>query len=207
MTIVLYNKFMESKFKQYGKLVHYKKGNYLIKQNYPIVSLVCIINGRAKAIRFREDGFEILLEIFKFGDILGDIELMLQKDTYSTSVKAIDDIDVYCMPINIAKKLIKTDIIFSNNIANQLANKLYNTSNQISINNTMNVKQRFIQYLEFNCNNDIFNENIVEVAQLLSVSYRHLLRVINILSKENILQIIPQSNKKKRVYKINRNNI
>jgi CRP/FNR family putative post-exponential-phase nitrogen-starvation transcriptional regulator len=198
---------MESIFKQYGKIIHYKSNRYIIKQNYSITFLFLIVKGKAKAVRFREDGFEILLEIFNSGDVLGDIELVLNNQLYTTSIKTIDDLDVYVIPINVAKRLLKTDIKFSNLIGKQLANKLYNTSNQTSINNTLSVTQRFIQYLELSCEDDIFDESLVEIAQLLSVSYRHLIRVINTLCKEDILEPIEQSNKRKRIYKFNRKNI
>jgi CRP/FNR family putative post-exponential-phase nitrogen-starvation transcriptional regulator len=197
---------MNEIFKKYGKHVHYKKGTPIIKQGYNLDHIIYIVRGKAKALRFNEDGKEILLEIFTSDNILGDLELTLNRSVSETTIVAITDMDCYIMLMDISRRYFKKNIEFSNLIASNLANKLNNTSLQFSINNSLSVRERLIQYIESTCDDDIFDENLVELSGLLSVSYRHLNRTINNLCKEDILEIVPSSKSKKR-YRFNRDNI
>ncbi len=197
---------MNEIFKKYGKAIHYKKGTPIIKQGYNLDHLVYIVTGKAKALRFNEDGKEILLEIFNGDDILGDLELTLELNVSETTIIAITDMDCYILLMDISRRFFRKNIEFSNLIAKNLATKLNNTSLQFSINNSLSVKERLIQYIEATCDDDIFDENLVELSGLLAVSYRHLNRTINNLCKEDILEIVPSSKSKKK-YRLNRDNI
>jgi CRP-like cAMP-binding protein len=197
---------MKTLFEKYGKKIIYKKGSALIKQHFPLTHLYMIKSGKAKALRFNEDGKELLLEIFMEDAILGDIELTLDKTIAGTTIVAITDVEVLQLSMSFCHKMIKENIDFSNLIAKNLANKLNNTSLQFSINNSLRVKERLLQYIESTCPTGVFDENLIELSGLLSVSYRHLNRTINSLVKEGKLEIIPSKNKNKKKYHIKTNN-
>jgi CRP-like cAMP-binding protein len=196
---------MKTLFEKYGKLISYPKGSALIKQHFPLTHLYILKKGKAKALRFNEDGKELLLEIFNKDAILGDIELTLDKTIAGTTIIAITDIEVLQLSMSFCRKKMKSDIDFSNLVAQNLAHKLYNTSFQFSINNSLGVKERLIQYIESTCDNGIFDENLVELSGLLSVSYRHLNRTINSLIEDGKLVVITPSTKNKRIFKLIQN--
>jgi len=147
-----------------------------------------------------------LHRIFNGDDILGDLELTLELNVSETTIIAITDMDCYILLMDISRRFFRKNIEFSNLIAKNLATKLNNTSLQFSINNSLSVKERLIQYIEATCDDDIFDENLVELSGLLAVSYRHLNRTINNLCKEDIVEIVPSSKSKKK-YRLNRDNI
>lgn len=193
---------MKTLFEKYGKSMTCKKGSALIKQHFPLTHLYLIKSGKAKALRFNEDGKELLLEIFKKSAILGDIELTLDKKNAGTTIIAITDVQVLQLSMSFCHKMLKEDIEFSNLIAKNLASKLRNTSLQFSINNSLSVKERLLQYIDSTCTDGIFDENLVELSGLLSVSYRHLNRIINSLVEDGKLEIITSNKKKKRIYRL-----
>lgn len=193
---------MKTLFDQYGKNLIIPKGSPLIKQHFPLTHLYLIKKGKAKALRFNEDGKEILLEIFTSGAILGDMELTLDNKMASTTIVAITDVEVLQLSMSFCHKMMKSDVEFTNLIAKNLANKLYNTSLQFSVNNSLGVKERLIKYIKASCTDGIFDENLVELSGLLSISYRHLSRSINSLVDDNILEVITPSIKNKRTFRL-----
>jgi CRP-like cAMP-binding protein len=197
---------MKTLFERYGKNITYKKGSALIKQHFPLTHLYIIKSGRAKALRFNVDGKELLLEIFNKNAILGDIELTLDKTTAGTTIIAITDVEAIQLSMSFCHKMMKENIEFSNLVAKNLANKLNNTSLQFSINNSLGVKERLLQYIETTCTDGVFDENLVELSGLLSVSYRHLNRTINSLVEDGKLIIIPTKSKIKKIYRLDINN-
>lgn len=195
---------MKTLFDRYGKLFIFKKGTDIIKQHFPLTHLYLIKKGRAKALRFNEDGKEILLEIFTPGAVLGDMELTINSKTASTTIKAMSDVEVLQLSMSFSHKMMTSDIEFSNLIAKNLATKLYNTSLQLSVNNSLGVKERLIKYIEATCTNGIFDENLVELSGLLSISYRHLTRTLNSLVDDGFLEVDTTKSKNKKVYLVNK---
>lgn len=191
------------------ELFHYKKFEYLVKEDDTIQRLLFLVKGKAKVFTNLSNGKSLLLCFYQNFRVLGDIEVIGDNkqgakiggifknkdgDKAVTNVQAIED--TYCIGISYDKvrKYLLEDSKFLRYICVSLGVKLTRCSKNSSINLLYPLENRLASYLyttgerDKNKKNRIcFNENLTQIAELLGTSYRHLLRTLNHLCEKSIL--------------------
>lgn len=175
-------------------LYHYKKFEYLVKEEDKIQKLLFLVQGKAKVFTNLSNGKSLLLCFYQNFRVLGDIEV-ISVNKAVTNVQAIED--TYCIGITYedVRKYLLDDSKFLRYICSSLGVKLTRCSKNSSINLLYPLENRLASYIYTTGDRRIgvnketicFSENLMEISELLGTSYRHLLRTLNNLCEKNIL--------------------
>lgn len=168
-------------------IAEYQAGEMICVQGQPLDSLLIVVSGRAKVCLFVENGRSLLLCFYNEGGIIGDLELMAGDDAAQTSVQAASDLTVIAIPIVVNRELLMTGNTFLRSMGAALAQKLKRSSRNGAYNMLYPIESRLCSYIELVHRDGMFDERLTEVAELLGVSYRHLLRALGALVRDGIL--------------------
>ena len=142
---------------------------------HPLAYFMLVLAGRAKASVLAENGRELLLCFSQAGDIIGDLELMLGTFTAETSIRALTD--VLC-----------THTTFLNRVGAALAGKLKRSTENCSHIILYPLETRLCAYIAATAHGGLFAEPLTETAGLIGTSYRHLLRSLEQLAAEGLIE-------------------
>lgn len=181
--------------KSHMKLLKFDKYEYLSREDEELEYLYFFVQGKAKVFKTLPNGRNLLLAFYKPVRVIGDIEIVKNQRATGT-IQALST--CYCLAIPMEKargELIK-DRRFLKFTCESLADKLAAVSMNSSINLLYPLENRLASYInesliygskEENVYID-FDENLINIAELLGSSYRHLLRTFNILCKKGVLE-------------------
>lgn len=176
-------------------LLEYKAGEFICTQGEFLNNLCFFVNGSLKIIRTLDNGKELILDIRKESCILGEIEFMANQPIVS-SVVALSRCHVIALPAARLRQQLIHDPTFLYNVANWLANELYDADiNRISV-ALHSVKEQFALQLLSYKDEESFSLNLSILADRFGTSYRHLFRVINQFIDAGILE---RSNRKYKI--------
>jgi len=181
--------------KSFMELRFFKKNEHIWRQGEPIKCLYFFIEGKAKVYTTLSNGKSLLLCFYQKFKVFGDLELM-NGETASASVQAIEDTYCIIIPLEKVETYLLNDVKFLYFIGHSLSEKLSQSSKNSSINLLYPLENRLASYVlvtsQIATDNEsnllVFNENLTETSELLGTSYRHLLRTLNSLCQKNILK-------------------
>ena len=171
-----------------AKYICFKKGEYLCKEDERMEYLLFLISGKAKVSITAANGRSLLLNFFHKGQIVGDVEMMLHESVSTANVIAITPMECIGLSVDYCKKVLSTNIDFMNFIAQRLAQKLDHSARSSAMNILYSLENRLCAYIVSTHENGEFQENLTELAELLGTSYRHLLRTMQQLCEEGIIE-------------------
>lgn len=179
--------------REYMIMYRFGKNEYICREEEYLNNIFFLVGGKAKVSKNLENGKSLLISFYTPLKIIGDVEF-IRNNTTDCSVQAIED--TYCIGIkfDIARSKLINDCKFLLTLCDYLSEKLRNDSNNSSINLLYPLENRLASYIVAftNINNDnkkiVFNENYVEISELLGTSYRHLNRTLNKFCLEGILK-------------------
>lgn len=171
-----------------AKYLRFKKGEYLCREEEEVTYLLFILSGKAKISITAANGKTLLLNFYGKGQILGDVEIMLSETMGTANVVAVTEIECIGVPAKYCKEVLSTNIEFMNFIAAMLAKKLDRSSRYSAMNILYTLENRLCAYIVSTHENGEFQDNFTELAELLGTSYRHLLRTMQELCEEGILE-------------------
>lgn len=179
---------------EHMELYHYKKFDYLVKEDDMIQKLLFFVQGKAKVFTNLSNGKSLLLCFYQSFRVLGDIEV-INVNKAVTNVQAIED--SYCISISYEKvrRYLLDDSKFLRYICSSLGVKLTRCSKNSSINLLYPLENRLASYIYTTGDRRkgvqedkiCFSENLMEISELLGTSYRHLLRTLNNLCEKQVL--------------------
>lgn len=154
-----------------------------------------LVEGKAKVYKLLENGRSLLLTFYNPLVMIGDVEF-IDVDVATSNVQALEKTICLGIPMNELRKHAFNDTKFLRYICKILGYKLDRMSKVNSINLLYSVENRLASYLLAIAPNDNDSSNIdefftcklTEMAELLGVSYRHLLRTINLLCDKGIIK-------------------
>ena len=156
--------------------------------------LLFFIQGKAKVFKTLPNGRNLLLAFYNSIRVIGDIEIVKNQSATST-IQALSTCYCLAIPMKKARLELTNDRKFLKFTCESLAEKLAAVSMNSSINLLYPLENRLASYInEFLTNDEDsniyidFDENLVNIAELLGSSYRHLLRTLNTLSKKGVLE-------------------
>ncbi|TDT71774.1 CRP-like cAMP-binding protein [Hypnocyclicus thermotrophus] len=196
------NKLLEKYYKKYALdsffsnnyinkayLEFIKKNSFLILSKQQPKYFYFIVNGKFKVSTTNENGKALSVAFLEPGEVIGDVELVLNKP-YIHNVEAIIDSYVIKFDIEFIKTLLKTDNVFNNKILQTLAIKLYNDTSIIYESMLYPLENRIATYLynSLDENNEIQKLNITELSSSLGKSSRQIRRIFKKFIEENIIE-------------------
>ena len=175
------------------KLLKFDKYEYLSREEEDLEYLLFFIQGKAKVFKTLPNGRSLLLAFYNSIRVIGDIEIVKNQSATST-IQALSTCYCLAIPMKKARLELTNDRKFLKFTCESLAEKLAAVSMNSSINLLYPLENRLASYInEFLTNDEDsniyidFDENLVNIAELLGSSYRHLLRTLNTLSKKGVL--------------------
>lgn len=166
-------------------LYRLEKGEVLCSEGEQLEELKVLVEGRVKVMKTLPSGSSLLLRFNDALSIMGEVELVTRKPAANTIITARE-----CYVIGISFSLLYEfyyhNPLFLQYINQYLGQRLYTSSNAAILYALTKVENRFASFLiatspdHAGTNSDEFRtENLVETAEILGTSYRHLNRVIN----------------------------
>lgn len=188
----LFNKDMYS----FMNLLKFNKGERLCTEGETMTHFIFFLEGRAKVFNTQPNGKSLSLSFYFPFQVLGDLEFIKEKITSGT-VEALTTCYVLSMSMEVARDELSQDSRFLTFICESLANKLVHLGMNASINLLYPLENRLASYISavsvlmegpMSSEYLTFNENLTQLSELLGTSYRHLLRILNKLCDQGVLQ-------------------
>lgn len=188
------NIFLED-ITQHMELHIFDKNEYICKYKEKLSYFYFLVHGKTKVYLLLKNGKSLLLRFYKPLSVIGDIEFI--NDNYTSSnIQVLEKTLCIAIPMDNLRKLALDDTIFLKYIINSLGDKLEKNSKASSINLLYPLENRLASYiLAISSTNDGYSNiseistyKLTEMADLLGTSYRHLLRTINKLCRDNIIR-------------------
>lgn len=166
----------------------FEQGEYLFREGAPIEYIYFVVSGKAKVCFSISNGKQLLLSYFVSKGIIGDLELMTNGRIAFTTIQAISEFVCIGLSLEVYAADLKSNIVFVNYIGRELAEKLMQSHINGAITVLQPLETRLCAYIVQTASNGIFCETLTEVAELVGTSYRHLLRSLDKLCQDKILQ-------------------
>jgi len=167
---------------------HFEQGEYLSKEGEPLQYIFFVVSGKARVLLSLSDGKQLLLGDFISKGIIGDIELMADVRINQSTLKAATDLVCIALPLKEYRIVLKTNVAFLNHIGRELAEKLMQRAINGAITTLQPLETRLCAYILQTAKDGVFQENLTEVANMVGGSYRHLLRCLDKLCREYVLE-------------------
>jgi len=172
----------------HGIKLSFSPGEFLLHAGEPMEYIYFVVSGKAKVLLSLSDGKQLLLSYFLSKGIIGDVELVTDTQAASNTMQAVTEFTCIALPLRIYAERLKHNSVFLNILARELAEKLMERSINGTITTLQPLNARLCAYITQSANGGIFRETLTEVAALLGTSYRHLLRSLDQLCNDRILQ-------------------
>lgn len=199
----------QSDMTEYMSLNCFNKGEFIFRANEKIETLFFMVEGNSKVFILLKNGKSLLLRFYNPFVVIGDVEFM-DGSPATCNVEVISPAVCIGIPLNALQNQALNDPVFLRFICKSLGEKLAKNSVSSSINLLYPLENRLASYIlaiaagdkSSPSFNGIFTDKLTEMADLLGTSYRHLIRTINKMTSEGIIE--KQNN---RIIIINRNSL
>lgn len=154
------------------------------------------VEGKAKVFKLLENGQAMLVRFYTPFQVMGDAELFRNIPSIS-SVQAITPVCCLGLPIETVRREAESNIPLLRHLCAALGWKLATFNMTSAINQTYPVETRLASYLSVLYLEDsgnmtereqLWTEDLGEMAELLGCSYRHLTRTLSHLKKAGIIE-------------------
>lgn len=169
-------------------LFKFEPGEFFLREGQAIDYLYFVLSGKAKVYLNALNGKQLLLCYFISSGIIGDLELMTEQKNAFTTVQAISDFICIGLPLASNTQYLKNNILFVNHVGMELAYKLKQRDVYCAITVLHSLEERLCAYIAQTAIDGVFCESLTDVAGFLGTSYRHLLRCLNKLCRDGILE-------------------
>lgn len=169
-------------------LLRYQEGEVIHRQGEPMDYLLLVLSGRAKVCVATADGKSLLLSFYSGQGLLGEVELLRGDLRATTTGQAITDFVCVGVPLAVFGQELRGNVRFLNAAGGAMAQKLDRCCQNSALNLLHPLEPRLCAYLLMTHENGRLCDKLTELAELLGVSYRHLLRTLERLCKEGVLE-------------------
>lgn len=166
----------------------FEQGEYNFWEGEPIEYIYFVVSGKAKVCANTSDGKRLLLAYYVAGEIFGDVELMSGRRATVATMQAISDFACIGLPLFVYAEELLSNLAFVHCLGSGLAEKMRKNTINGAITALQPLEARLCAYILQMSDAGMFRETLMETAELLGVSYRHLLRCLDKLQKDGILR-------------------
>ena len=168
--------------------MRFKAGETILNEGAPITHLLIVVSGKAKVCSTAENGKDLLICYYISGGIMGDIVLMTNTYVAATSIAAVTDFECISMPYKRNAADLKNNLEFMNRVGYELALKLLGSSKSRVNASLYSGEARLCSYILESAHGDKFDDTLTDAACSIGISYRHLLRLVNKLCQDKVLE-------------------
>lgn len=165
----------------------YEAGETIIQVGRYIDNMLLITEGRAKVCRYAANGRSLVL-CYASSELMENLEVLCGIKNATTSVAAMTDLVCVAIPWRANEAYLRGNLAFLNGLCRSLADKLLCTSSHISSASLRSCEGRLCAYLLEFSYKGVFSELLTEAASYVGMSYRHMLRILNRLCREGLLE-------------------
>lgn len=165
----------------------YQAGESIVQENRNMNKLYYLMYGRAKCCMTQENGKISIVDLVEAPYFLGDLEL-IEAQKSASEVTAITDCTCQVIDLSVCREKVSTDVKFLQFLCQTLGRKAIRNAKYISVIQTYPFRRRLITFLLQMQNNGIYTGSLIEAADYLGVSYRHLLYVLAQLVEEGLIK-------------------
>jgi len=166
----------------------YGQNEYLSREGEPLRHLYILTSGKLKVLMNLSDGKQLLLAYFMSRGIIGDIELMCDVRANQATLQAVTPLSCIAIPLKEYREKLRANLAFINHIGKELAEKLQQRAINGAITTLQPLETRLCAYILQTEIENRFEETLTEVAAMVGGSYRHLLRCLEKLCADGVLQ-------------------
>ncbi|MBO9129406.1 cyclic nucleotide-binding domain-containing protein [Bacillus sp. 165] len=176
-------------------LYSFDQGELICSQGEPSQYLYVLVKGKVKVFTTSPDGKALILSFKTPLELIGDIEYIRGTNIMNT-VEAVSPVCMIRIHYNWLKKYGKDYSPFLQFLLEIITQKFYVKSNSLSFNLLHPAEVRLASYLisvSIDESNSLFQDklnadSLIDVANLIGISYRHLNRVIQKLCTEGLIE-------------------
>lgn len=161
---------------------NYPKGSLLLQQGAAATRVSVIREGITKAYFSEDNGKEFIIEFLSEGEILGDLEALLNK-VCLCSVQALTDVQVYSINLDYFRLMLQKDLQLNQLLLHALAERVSNTSLRSSMQQLYTVEHGVRRLQELQTRQQL-NFSKEDMAAYLGITLRSLNRALRNLSDE-----------------------
>ncbi len=165
-------------------------GRDIVRQGEPLTHLYVFLEGRAKVVRLMENGRRMLHAFYQGVSLLGDLELCRGDLTACNSVRAVTEVWLIGFPLEGKREAMLEDPRLLRFMCTELAGKLEQVSESAAQNLLYPLSDRLMAYMRATQADGAFTESLTGTAELLGVSYRHLLRTLQAFERDGYIRRI-----------------
>ncbi|MCM3733682.1 cyclic nucleotide-binding domain-containing protein [Fictibacillus nanhaiensis] len=182
--------------KPYLSLYSFDHGELICSQGDPADCLYVLVKGKVKIFTTSPEGKTLILSFKKPLDSIGDIEYVQHGTEFINTVEAVSSVHMIGIHHRWLRKYASDHTPLLQFLLKVITQKFYIKSSSLSFNLLYPVEVRFASYLLSVC----FEENnslttgrlstghLMDAANLIGTTYRHLNRVIQQLSKDGLVE-------------------
>lgn len=180
-------KFFSDEVLSLFELFSFEAGEFIITEGFCSDYLYFMISGKARVYAYSPSGNIMLLSFCEPYQLLGESASLWGKEAIA-NVQAVTR--GTCIGISLSKyrQMLLNDRTFLRYTCEMLANKLHICNTVFGRIFLSPIESRLAFYILQTSHNQVFSSNLTECAEILSTSYRHLLRVLNTFCANGILQ-------------------
>lgn len=176
-------------------LYQYKSGEVILYEGAKAQTLLFLVKGKIKVTSSIETGKSLLLRFSEPLSIVGDLE-WIRNIPVQSQIEAVNDCLFIGLPFDYIDKHEKDNSEFLHMLLDHISYKLQTCTTASRVNLLASVENRFASYLLSTMSHEPENEfgkelktsNIVEIANLLGTTHRHLNRVIHSLTERKVIE-------------------
>lgn len=170
------------------KIRHYDAGEHIIRSDEYLDTFYFFVEGKGKVYSLLENGKSLLVRFYKPLEVVGEVELFSDRPSVC-NLQAISEVTCLEVPSEIMLKACRENVELMEYFCRSLSNKLQDFNISSAINLTYPVENRLASYLSAVAHVDqLYTDNLSEIADLLGTSYRHLTRTIKDFSDQGIIR-------------------
>ena len=183
----LFDQIVGFDIRPYTSLVRFEAEEIIMQEGEMPEYLYYLLNGRAKLFLPHENGRITLINFLTPPCFIGEMELLEQTKT-ADSVQALTVCECYRINLGQCRAQLLEDTKFLRYLCCLLSAKAARNTTNYSKNQTYPLKNRLAAFILETAVDGRYREQHTEVAELLGVTYRHLLYVFAQLVKDGMIE-------------------
>lgn len=175
----------------YLQVVEYGKAEYVIRGDQPLTKLYYLVEGTVKLHRVHKNGRQSLIDFFNPPCILGEAELF-EADKLPSPLVTLTPCVFLEVDMCRCRALLLSDARFLRELCGMMLKRRV-AQNRKYLNLAAYPSQNNLAVCLLHLQSEgIFAEKYTEIADYLSISYRHLMHLIAQLCDEGVVERVPQ---------------
>ncbi|EOO72046.1 DNA-binding transcriptional activator YeiL [Bacillus cereus VD021] len=171
----------------YVEIHSFQKKEMICNEGVDLPYLYYLISGKAKIYMSHKNGKISLINFIQAPSFIGELGL-IGVESVTKAVEVIEDCICLALPLKDCQHLLLQDATFLQKLCKFIGEKTITRTENYAKNYSYPFENRLAAFILLTEQNNCYTEKHTEVSEYLSVSYRHLLYVLNQFCQQNYLK-------------------